>query len=141
MNFTKLDSLYGAGMRVVISKKSDNYEWTRGGEDINYERSKVARRRRRDPKKLVHYYCLRFSYKFTAPADKVYFAYCYPYTYSMLTRFLKEVRLMRACERGSVQDSLYRPRLDYLKEGVLCKSLSGADLPILTISSRLNSDP
>jgi len=31
--------------------------------------------------------------------------------------------------------------MDHFQEGVLCKSLSGADVPIVTITSRLNSDP
>ena len=49
---------------------------------------------------------------------------------------------MRAAERASQQGSpLDRPRIDYFKESVLCKSLSGADLPLLTITSRLSSDP
>ena len=30
---------------------------------------------------------------------------------------------------------------DIYKEGILCKSLSGVDVPLLTISSRLQSDP
>jgi hypothetical protein len=30
---------------------------------------------------------------------------------------------------------------DYYYESKLCKSLSGADIPLLTITSRLNSDP
>ncbi len=30
---------------------------------------------------------------------------------------------------------------DFLKEGIICKSLSGIDVPLITISSRLHSDP
>ena len=30
---------------------------------------------------------------------------------------------------------------DYLFESKLCKTLSGVDVPLLTITSRLNSDP
>ena len=48
---------------------------------------------------------------------------------------------MRPSVKALQQDSLHRPRVDYLKENVLCKSLSGVDVPILTITSRLNSDP
>lgn len=31
VNFTKEDSLYGSGMRVVISKRSENYTTHKGG--------------------------------------------------------------------------------------------------------------
>ena len=36
LNFTKEESLYGAGMRVIISRRSDNYIPFRGGTDIVY---------------------------------------------------------------------------------------------------------
>ena len=49
--------------------------------------------------------------------------------------------LLRAPGKAAQQDCLSRPRIDYLKESVLCKSLSGADVPLLTITSRLNCDP
>ena len=30
---------------------------------------------------------------------------------------------------------------DFYREGILCKTLGGVEVPLLTISSRLNSDP
>jgi hypothetical protein len=30
---------------------------------------------------------------------------------------------------------------DYYKESILCQSLGGVDVPLLTISSRINTDP
>ena len=30
---------------------------------------------------------------------------------------------------------------DFVNEGTLCKSLGGIDIPLLTISSRVNTDP
>lgn len=36
---------------------------------------------------------------------------------------------------------LTAPKLDHLMESVLCRSLSGADIPMLTVTSRLRSDP
>lgn len=48
----------------------------------------------------------------------------------MLSAFIRNVGLTHN------QDSS-----DIYKEGVLCKSLSGVDVPLITISSRLKSDP
>ena len=36
MNFTKGDSLYGSGMRVLVGKKSENCVFKRGGKDFKY---------------------------------------------------------------------------------------------------------
>ena len=37
MNFTKGDSLYGSGMRVLVSKRSEKCAFKRGGKDIKYK--------------------------------------------------------------------------------------------------------
>jgi cytosolic carboxypeptidase protein 2/3 len=73
-----------------------------------------------------YFYELSFTHTFTATEDKVFFAYCFPYTFSKLQSFLKE---------------LTSPKLDHLMESVLCRSLSGVDVPMLTVTSRLRSDP
>ena len=39
VNFTKSSSLYNNGMKICISKRSNNYEWTKGCEDISYRPS------------------------------------------------------------------------------------------------------
>jgi hypothetical protein len=36
---------------------------------------------------------------------------------------------------------LTAPKPEHLMESVLCKSLSGVDIPMLTITSRLRTDP
>jgi hypothetical protein len=56
------------------------------------------------------------------------FAYCYPYSFSKLTGFLKQLNL-DCSER------------DCLKETILCKSLSGLSVPLMTITSRIQTDP
>ena len=62
----------------------------------------------------------------TSNDDKIYISYNYPYTFSMLHRLLKELALSN--------ESFYG-------ESVLCKSLSGVDVPMVTITSRLSTDP
>jgi hypothetical protein len=84
MNFTKGDSLYGSGMRVVVGKRSEDCVFKRGGFGFSYKQSKHIRKRMQDPSKNKYFYQLQFSYKLDYREDKVYFAYCYPYTYTNL---------------------------------------------------------
>ena len=129
-NFTKDSSLYNHGMRIAIARKSQDYQWFKAGDEIEYKKSKKVRRFDVDPNKCQYYYSLRFKFTFDGKAktDTVCFAYCYPYTYSKLSRFLKEIN---NDHRGT----------NMFSESSLCKSLSGMDVPLLTITSRLQSDP
>lgn len=80
----------------------------------------------KDPLKNKYFYQLSFTHTFDNHDDKVFFAYCYPYTFSHLQNFLKEIKT---------------PNKDYYQESVLGKSLSGVDIPLITITSRLHRDP
>lgn len=79
------------------------------------------------PDCVRYYYNLRFQITLDRPSDKIYFAYSYPYTVSKLTNFLKS--LQADCKQR-----------DCLKQGTLCKDLSGFEVPLLTITSRLLTD-
>lgn len=57
----------------------------------------------------------------------MYFAYCFPYTLTKLTKLLESFRFNPGVK-------------NILNETVLCKTLSGIDLPLLTVTSRVNSD-
>lgn len=71
---------------------------------------------------------MHFTYSLgKSDRDHIFFAYCYPYSYSKLISFLKQLHL-------DVRER------DCLKETVLCKSLSGVSVPLLTISSRVHTD-
>ena len=102
MNLTKPDSLFNFGMKISIyseklaaDKKPKGIEeeevkkeglpgsvgWFKGGEHISYYMNGI----RKDNNYYSRsFYSLTFSYKFTHNNDKVYFAYCYPYTYTDL---------------------------------------------------------
>ena len=92
------------------------------------------RRKYPDPAMNRYFYKLSFTFEFELPksrsnqnTDKIFFAYCYPYTFTKLINFLKEIQIeYKEC--------------DYYTEGVLCKSLSGVETPLLTITSRVRSD-
>jgi hypothetical protein len=116
-------------MRICISRQSFNYRWTKGGEDIQYSTSHVMRQSKSQNVQKM-YYMMSFTYEFKEKDEKTFFSYCYPYDFSKLTEFLASERLAVRANGG-----------DFMKESVLCQSLGGVDVPIITISSRLNSDP
>lgn len=60
-----------------------------------------------------------FTYDFGIDYDTTSFAYCIPYTYSRLSKFVLECKTKYAA---------------CLKVQALCKSLSGLSMPLLTIT-------
>lgn len=117
LNFTKDNLLYTQGMQPVIySTKQPGKGWHTAGVNITFKISKLMRYiTRRKP-----YYSMTFDYDFELAGDKVYFAYSLPYTYSKLLKFLNEIT------------KIYEGKT--LLRETLCKTLSGVDVPILTIS-------
>lgn len=134
MNFTKEESLYTAGMRLVVSKRSEGFKNKRGGSNVTYGRTDEVRRAHPNPFKARYYYRLQFQHTFsqTVDEDKVYFSYCFPYTFSKLQNFIREITASQTANRD---------KPEYLGVNLFCKSLSGADVPILTVTSRLTTDP
>ncbi len=95
VNFTKPQSLYTSGMRICFARKSQNYEWVKGGNNIQYGKSHLIRRRNEDPSKVIYYSMLTFTFDFekVKEKEKIFFAYCYPYTFTMLQNFLRDLSL------------------------------------------------
>jgi len=98
--------------------------WKRGCENIEFRRSKVNHlftsfRPRKD------YSQVSFTYDFANPEeDTIYFAYSFPYGFTKLHNLLGEFR------NNPFMRSFYH-------EATLCRSLSGVDIPLLTITSRV----
>lgn len=117
LNFTKTESLYRQGMLpVVLSQAEAKKSWHRAGTDVKYTLSKLTQMGVRN------LYALSFAYKFPAKGDKVFFAYAVPYTFSRLCGFL-----------GSLQPA------QYIRREILCKTLSGIEVPLLTITNPTDS--
>lgn len=72
------------------------------------------------------YYALSFELKFKHDNDTVYFAHCYPYTYTNLVEDVK-----KWC---SFQNK------DKIRKTVLCKTLAGNDVDMLIVTN-FTSDP
>lgn len=63
-NFTKPTSLYSAGMKICIARRSQDYNWHRAGEKITYGKSHHVRRSLTDPNYVRYYYKMSFTYNF-----------------------------------------------------------------------------
>ena len=113
VNFSKQSSLYSQGLQPCVYRESmPSKGWHYIGENIKYRLSKVN-------KTILNkrvYYSLSFTFLF--PTNESFrFAYSIPYTYTDLFKFLSELH-----------------NFFFIKKEVLCKSLSGVDVPILTIT-------
>mmetsp|Transcript_36680 Transcript_36680/g.44907 ORF Transcript_36680/g.44907 Transcript_36680/m.44907 type:complete len:81 (-) Transcript_36680:4207-4449(-) len=74
---------------LVYSKKEAEGRtigWHRSGQDIKYFPSK-----KRSMSSPSNFYTLSFTIELPHDQDQVYFAHCYPYTYSDCIMFLKRV--------------------------------------------------
>jgi len=65
------------------------------------------------------YYCLTFEWTAKYDNDTIYFAHCYPYTYTDLLKF-----------EGCTFDNK-----DKVRKTVLCKSLAGNDVDMLIVTN------
>jgi len=126
INFYKPDSLYNHGMRPLLYSKQEAKNsllgWHRGCQDIKYYPSKHKKQN------SVHaqLYTLSFSVELNYTNDKVYFAHCYPYTYSDCQLMLK-----RICLPGYAKDRLRRTEL--------VKTLAGNTVELLMITNFTSS--
>ncbi|XP_078723658.1 cytosolic carboxypeptidase 6 isoform X3 [Lampetra fluviatilis] len=116
VNFSKTRSLYRDGMTPVV-KSTSRPQWTRlPGKHVFYYRSPEHRGR----------YVVSFAFCFDREEDEYQFAYCFPYTYSQLQRYL---------------DALQARGLDYVHRELLGLSMQQRRLDLLTITSPGNLDP
>lgn len=67
-----------------------NGHWRRSGTNIKYRDSKITRDFLRENRRAKRYYCLSFDYTFEYKEDMTYFAYCIPYTYTMLVKNIRQ---------------------------------------------------
>jgi len=122
LNYSKGDAMFNYGMKVAIysekKAESENIGWHRGGEDISYFKNNV----RKDYVNAKFFYTATFTYTFEYDQDFVFFSYSYPYTMTDLRNDLE------AIEADPV-------RSKYTSSSFLCKTLSGIDVPIVTITS------
>ncbi|XP_016423776.1 cytosolic carboxypeptidase 2-like [Sinocyclocheilus rhinocerous] len=119
INLMKASSLYSAGMRPLLYSEHAAWlkgeGWQRTGTNIRYYRNNTEQ----DGKAL---YSLTWTLEFPFDGDTCYLAHCYPYTYSNLQHYLREV----------ISDPV---RAAYCKLRVLCRSLAGNAVYVLTVTA------
>ncbi|XP_018645398.1 Mername-AA213 putative peptidase (M14 family) [Schistosoma mansoni] len=127
VNFYKSTSLFSQGMRPLMYSekmaKLTGIGWRRVGSDINYYQTKLFKNKpqKDDTSKLHHTYSLTWKFKFPYPNDTVYFAACYPYTYTQLQEYLNKLTLNSSIKRICHQTTL-------------CYTLASNSVPLLTIT-------
>lgn len=126
VNFTKKDSLYNEGMKILVFSEKENEAsqlgWFREGSNISYYENNIRR-----PGSSKHFFSLSFNYKFKYAEDTVYFAYCFPYSYSDLMQDL--LRL----ENDPFVSTIMSRKL-------LCDSIGGNRCELLTITAPGNPE-
>ncbi|XP_005091886.1 cytosolic carboxypeptidase 1 isoform X2 [Aplysia californica] len=129
VNCEKLNSQFNFGMQPLMLSVMDSIQgnpcWTRVGNDICYYKNHFIR----NPNttggvKGKSYYTATFTVTFEHSGDICYLSYHYPYTYTQLKTHL--------CQWEKTLDS----NLIYFQNQVLCKTLGGNDVPVLTITAQ-----
>lgn len=132
LNLCKPDSLYNEGMKILVYSEKKAAEkdigWHREGTKISYYRNGICKN---DSGKNTgyqkSYYTHTFTYNFEHENDVVYFAYCYPYTYSDMVEDLNKIS----------QDPI---KSQFVTRKTLCNSLAGNKCEFLTITSKQNPE-
>ncbi|XP_052064464.1 uncharacterized protein LOC127704447 isoform X9 [Mytilus californianus] len=123
VNFMKPDSLYNYGMRpLMYSEKNAQGKkigWIRCGAEIKYYKNNLKYQSGRGEKP---FYSLTWTVQFPNSHDTVYFAHCFPYTYTDLQDYLLD------CSNDPIKSKICKQR-------VLCRTLAGNLVYVLTITS------
>lgn len=100
-------------------------------------------------KRRRYFYCLTFQVEFEYQDDSVYFAYSTPYTYSQMYLELlrKESHLVETAPQTEDLKVVSNPE-QFMKQiqtrdiqyerRMLCRSVSGLPLPVITVTSKRN---
>ena len=120
INLCKDESLYQEGMLPVVYSVKDSIaygrSWRRSGSNICYYQNNIKRRCGK------HYSTLTMTLEFTQDFDTVYIAHCYPYTYTDLQLYIRDLEL----------DPVKRKRF---RRRTLCKTLAGNNCNCLTVTT------
>uniref|UniRef100_A0A1I8I3A9 Cytosolic carboxypeptidase 2 n=1 Tax=Macrostomum lignano TaxID=282301 RepID=A0A1I8I3A9_9PLAT len=124
VNFYKSASLYNEGLRPLMyscrAAKLRGAGWRRCGSGIKYFKSNQRYTAANGSEKF--YYSLTWQTRFEFLDDTVYFAHCYPYTYSDLLDYLQSLQADPVVS-------------GFCKQRVLCRSLAGNAVHLLTIGT------
>jgi len=113
LNMLKANSLFNEGMRPLvyseIEAKQTGFGWRRDGIDVCYYRNSKK------------YHTASFTINSAHENDTMYIAYCYPYVYSDLQKYLLSLETNPKTKK-------------HMRRRVLCKTLCGNACDFLTIT-------
>jgi len=125
INMMKPDSLYNYGMRPLMYSTLEAVRqrkgWARCGQEVCYYQNPIKRR-----SASGCFYTLTFAVVLPHDNDVVYFAHCYPYTYTDLSAYLNHI----------AADPAKRNRV---RRSVICQTIAGNNIDLLTITT-FNND-
>lgn len=152
-NYRKANSLFRCGMRPLVYSETER-KWSRDISNVTYKltsdsngsefqnmlddqyywngcelsttRTNSDDSGAQKEKPSQTFYTLSFTYDVKVDDDIVYFAFSYPYSYSLLQRFIGNI------ETDPLRTSLMRRRL-------LCKTIAGNRCDVLTITAPASS--
>lgn len=115
-----------------LQAQNEGIGWRRGGEDITYYQTPVPTMAKKSTQNVLptqapimyDLYTLSFKISFKHDNDSVYFAYCFPYTYSDCQNYLNKI----SCTANK----------DWLRRSPLCKTIAGNECDILIITNFLS---
>uniref|UniRef100_A0A8C1UCV1 Cytosolic carboxypeptidase 1 n=1 Tax=Cyprinus carpio TaxID=7962 RepID=A0A8C1UCV1_CYPCA len=127
INCEKSNSQFNYGMQVPMYSVQDaingSPHWVRTGSDICYYKNHFSRSSiAAGGQKGKSYFTLTFTVTFQHKDDVCYFAYHYPYTYSMLKMHLQKLSALRTAQI-------------YYRQDDLCVTLGENSCPLLTITA------
>eukprot|EP00656_Telonema_subtile_P050053 TRINITY_DN6382_c0_g1_i4.p1 TRINITY_DN6382_c0_g1~~TRINITY_DN6382_c0_g1_i4.p1 ORF type:complete len:1182 (+),score=250.10 TRINITY_DN6382_c0_g1_i4:89-3634(+) len=119
INLLKPDSQYNYGMRpLMFSEAAGSAGWHRVGSDICYYQNHHGSQSRKKSDGGT-FYTLTFKMEFSNGDDRCHLAYCYPYTYTRLQRYLDRLEVVHS---------------RYMRRRCLCRTLGGYNTELLTIT-------
>ena len=131
VNLMKYDSLYNNGLKPLVfsvkKEKNEGVGWYRTQESVSYYQNNLPRPGNTG-KLPSFYYTLSFNYTFEYAHDLVFFAHCYPYSYSTLQSYLHSLKATYGEE-------------NILRVDSLCVTEAGNSCPVLTITSNVHTYP
>ncbi|KAK7146510.1 hypothetical protein R3I93_014072 [Phoxinus phoxinus] len=127
INCEKSNSQFNYGMQVLMYSVQDAIngrpQWVRTGSDICYYKNHFSRSSiAAGGQKGKSYFTMTFTVTFQHKDDVCYFAYHYPYTYSMLKMHLQKLSALSTAQI-------------YYRQEDLCETLGGNSCPLLTITA------
>lgn len=117
INMYKANSLFNCGMKPLmyssVNAAMHNIGWVRCGANIKYVETQMSG--------FEGLYTLSFDFEVQEDDDVLYFAQCFPFTWSYLQNHLSEIMIIHQNERT-------------LRRELLCESLNGNNCDVLFIT-------